>query len=100
MSIITNPETNQQTEKAARRPFWLLKEWWQYVLDDSRCPDKNYGDDELLPRWLQRRPLSLWAAYIFRCQCRARNHPYGVHWYNVGGTEPDMDCRGCGEDLG
>ena len=32
--------------------------------------------------------------------CRLRNHPAGVVWYNAGGTEPDMHCRHCGDDLG
>lgn len=86
---------------------WLLRDWWAYVLDDSRCRDKTAGSDEILNNklwwWLAAgrwdAPLRL-AGYIFRCQCRARNHPYGVGWYNVCGTEPDMHCQGCGEDLG
>lgn len=92
------------------RPYWLLREWWTYVLDDSRCPDKTRGDDEWLNgrlwRWIQNHDwrwswwISRQLAYLFRCQCRARNHPYGVGWYNVMGLEPDMDCTGCGEDLG
>lgn len=85
---------------------WLMRDWWSYVLDDSRCPDKRHGNDEWLngrlwwwfaERWER---LSLFAAYLFRCQCRARAHPYGVHFYNPCGTEPDMHCDGCGEDLG
>jgi hypothetical protein len=87
-------------------PHWLIKEWWQYVLDDSRCYDKTHGNDEifngrwwwwLADRWV--RP-SEFLAYLFRCACRARGHPYGVHFYNVGGLEPNMHCYGCGEDLG
>lgn len=79
---------------------WFWRDWWNYVLDDSRCYDKTRGDDEWLPRWLQRGWLARAAAYLFRCQCRARNHPYGVVWYNPCGLEPNMDCNGCGEDLG
>jgi hypothetical protein len=89
-----------------RRPYWLIREWWQYVTDDSRCPDKSHGDDEIFNGrwwwWLADKwqgPIQL-VAYLFRCQCRARGHPYGVVWFNVGGTEPDQHCYGCGEDLG
>jgi hypothetical protein len=32
--------------------------------------------------------------------CRIRNHPSGVWWYNLHGLEPDMRCKGCGDDLG
>jgi len=32
--------------------------------------------------------------------CRFRKHPAGVVWYNVNGLEPDMTCKGCGDDLG
>jgi len=32
--------------------------------------------------------------------CRFREHPYGVVWYNTAGLDPDMRCKGCGEDLG
>lgn len=85
---------------------WVLREWWVYVLDDSRCDDKTVGNDEIfngkLWWWLADRweaPTRL-VAYVFRCQCRARSHPYDVHFYNVSGLEPDMRCQGCGEDLG
>ena len=60
---------------------WLLVEWWRYVLDDSRA-DTDYG------------------SYFQRCRCRAQNHRAGVYWFNAGGLEPDMHCKGCGEDLG
>jgi hypothetical protein len=96
--------------KPVYRPFWLLREWWQYVLDDSHCHDKTCGDDEWLNGWFWRwlsshdwrwtKRVNRVAAFLFRCQCRARNHPYGVVWFNVGGLEPDMTCYGCGEDLG
>jgi hypothetical protein len=32
--------------------------------------------------------------------CRFNGHPPGVYWYNLGGDEPNMTCRGCGDDLG
>lgn len=110
-----NPPTPENVNEAlegtpVRRPYWLLREWWAYVLDDSRCLDKTHGDDEWLNgrlwQWIQNHDwrwswwISRQLAYLFRCQCRARNHPYGVGWYNVGGLEPDMTCTGCGEDLG
>lgn len=107
MSVIIDDENNGTP---IRRPCWLLREWWSYVLDDSRCHDKTYSNDEWLNgrlwRWLSSHDwrwaeqVSRAAAYLFRCQCRARSHPYGVVWYNVGGLEPDMHCNGCGEDLG
>lgn len=99
-------EASTLGDRILTRCPWLMKEWWAYVLDDSRCPDKTQGGDELfngrLWWWLAdkwSKPF-YFAAYLFRCQCRARSHPYGVGWYNVGGLEPDMDCQGCGEDLG
>lgn len=61
-----------------RRLFY--REWWVYVLDDSRA-DSDYGN------------------YVTRCWCRANGHPCGVVWYSHG-LEPDMTCNGCGEDLG
>lgn len=60
---------------------FLTLTWWRYVLDDSRS-DHGYGS------WLE------------RFLCRWRHHPCGVVFYNTGGTEPDMHCLGCGEDLG
>lgn len=56
------------------------REWWRYVLDDSRA-NQGYGT----------RPT--------RFICRWRGHPAGVFW-NSSGLEPDMRCQGCGEDLG
>lgn len=32
--------------------------------------------------------------------CRFRGHPRGIIWYNLNGLEPDMTCKGCGDDLG
>lgn len=88
---------------------WFIKDWWKYILDDSRCYDKYAGYDEIIPYKIVHE-LEEWdskiidrifrfVSYIYRCQCRARNHPYGIHWYSWG-LEPDMHCMGCGEDLG
>jgi len=48
----------------------------------------------------------MWLKYIFAKPvslraiiCRYRGHP-GVVWYNPNGSEPDMHCRNCGDDLG
>jgi hypothetical protein len=40
------------------------------------------------PMW----PLVVW--------CRLNGHPAGPIWHNPGGTEPDMHCKFCGDDLG
>lgn len=32
--------------------------------------------------------------------CRACGHPLGVVYYNATGTEPDMTCKFCDDDLG
>jgi len=51
--------------------------------------------------------LVMWCKYLFSKPfsfraliCRWRGHPCGVVWYNAGGTEPDMHCKNCGDDLG
>ncbi len=38
-------------------------------------------------------------SWIRTVLCRWRGHPCGVWWYNVGGFEPDMRCKNCGDDL-
>jgi hypothetical protein len=53
---------------------WLTRAWWQYLLAGR-------------PSW-------------GRLLCRAKGHPNGVWWFNVGGVEPDMRCKDCGENLG
>jgi len=53
---------------------WFARWWWSYLLDGCSGPE-NFV-------------------------CRVRGHPYGIVWFNVGGTEPDMHCKNCGEDLG
>lgn len=51
--------------------------WWKYVF-----APKNYG--------------YTWFETIV---CRIRGHD-GPIWYNPGGSEPNMHCTGCGDDLG
>jgi hypothetical protein len=58
--------------------------------------------DEHLPKWL----TPCWYKYLFigcsglrNLWCRATGHR-SIYWYNVGGTEPDTHCTGCGEDIG
>ena len=58
---------------------WLHKDWWAYLLAPRKWPHEN------------------WLTVIL---CRARGHPEGMWWYNVGGTEPDMHCKCCGDDIG
>lgn len=93
-------------EWSFQRPNWTFIDWWYFVFDDSRCRDKTHGDDEVFNgRWWWKL-ADYWSgpirsvSYLFRCYCRASNHSYGVGWYNLTGLEPDMHCRGCGEDLG
>jgi hypothetical protein len=52
---------------------WFTGAWWRYLLA---------------------RPRS-WTAFW----CRAIGHQ-GPVWYNPGGTEPNMHCVNCGDDLG
>lgn len=49
-----------------------------------------------------------WYVYLFaglrslrQLWCRLGGHACGPIWYRIGETlEPDMRCKGCGEDLG
>lgn len=54
--------------------LWFTYNWWKYLLQ---------------------KPFSLRTLF-----CRVRKHPYGVVWFNPSGTEPDMSCKNCGDDLG
>ena len=56
---------------------WFTLDWWEFLLGKPA--------DEI-SRW-----TAVW--------CRARGHPYGVVWYNMG-AEPDMHCKNCYDDLG
>lgn len=84
----------------------LSLSFWRYALDGSRA-DVDYG----WPEWKWAMRLSYrsevfgWVMrHIFgkvgRFACRWRGHPAGVYWFTSTGTEPDMRCKGCGEDLG
>lgn len=57
---------------------WFSYNWYKYLLE------KPKGNVE-------------WIRTII---CRAKGHPAGVWWYNINGSEPDMHCKNCGEDLG
>lgn len=90
---------------------WLTRDYWRYVLDDSRA-DHEYGPFNDVPNWgwwrrmqdwkgdYVRNPLAIAGNWIARAWCRANGHPAGVFFYNIGGDEPDMHCQGCGEDIG
>lgn len=53
-------------------------DWWKYLLE-KKNPDYS------------------WWTVI---RCRASGHKCGVVWYTSYGLEPDMTCKGCGDDLG
>lgn len=57
--------------------LWFSRSWWKYLLKKG---DKNY------------------CSKLHRIFCRAAGHPDGVFWYNIG-NEPDMTCKGCGDNL-
>lgn len=90
---------------------WFTREYWRYVLDDGRA-DHEYGPWNLVPYWSWWRRMEDWNGdyvvnpfarvvnYVARCWCRANGHHAGVWFYNIGGLEPDMRCKGCGEDIG
>lgn len=63
--------------KGGVKMHWLTKDWWVYLLG------KTNG-------------CGLLTAAI----CRAKGHPCGVVWDNPSGSEPDMTCKNCGDDLG
>jgi hypothetical protein len=72
--------------------------WLWYIWDDSRA-DSGYGpyfvSSDGPAGWPAR--LGNWAA---RLNCRRCGHPAGVWYHNAYASEPDMHCKGCGEDLG
>jgi hypothetical protein len=50
-------------------------------------------------KWLLARPHGYLG--LFRTAwCRLRGHPAGVVFYDPIGTEPDMTCKNCGDNLG
>lgn len=60
---------------------WFDRYWWQYLLKDLGKTRRGYST-----KWTH-----FW--------CRVKGHPEGVWFYNPGGSEPDMTCKTCGEDL-
>lgn len=53
---------------------WFDKGWWEYLLE---------------------KPLTL-----KKFLCRISEHKSGPWYYNSTGSEPDMTCRNCGDNLG
>ena len=45
-------------------------------------------------KYLFKKPIT-----IRKIICRYKGHPDGVWWYNLNGSEPDMHCKNCGDDL-
>jgi hypothetical protein len=41
------------------------------------------------------RRSNFWTAFW----CRLGGHKCGPWWYNPGGSEPDMRCKNCGDEL-
>lgn len=73
--------TKQLIKKALKkRPYkyWFYISFWKYLLEKA--------DD---PRY-----CSKW----HRFWCRAAGHPEGPWWYGWS-SEPDMTCKGCGDEL-
>lgn len=58
---------------------WFYIGWWKYLL--------RKGDN---PNFTNR---------INRFFCRVKNHPCGIIFYNVSGSEPDYRCKNCGDEL-
>ena len=58
---------------------WFSKEWWNYLLEKP-----NNSSD---------------CNWLVRFWCRMNIHPKGVIWYNINGTEPDMHCKICNDNL-
>lgn len=58
--------------------YWFSIEWWGYLLEKPAPETSGIK--------------AFW--------CRMRGHPNGVWYYNPNGSEPDMTCKDCGDDLG
>jgi hypothetical protein len=57
---------------------WFYRDWYNYLFEEK---DPDYSWWQVL-------------------KCRMFGHPAGVWWYNPNGLEPDMHCKGCGDNLG
>lgn len=76
------------------------------MLDDSGC-DPEYGPAlnyfRVINPWTDDyffNPIGYARNWFSRFVCRWRGHPKGVWWMNSCGFEPDMHCKGCGQNLG
>ncbi len=61
---------------------WLDICWYRYLFENFG----GFGNLTCSDTWT-------------RVFCRARGH-CGPVWHNTAGLEPDMHCKGCGENLG
>jgi hypothetical protein len=59
---------------------WFTRSWWEYLLEKPKDPR--------------------YCSWYERIKCRMGGHKCGVWWHNLGGMEPDMHCKDCGDDLG
>ena len=59
---------------------WFRLWWWKYLFEHT---NENYSDIGIFRRAL----------------CRARNHPYGVIWYDLHSEDPDLHCKYCGDNF-
>ena len=58
---------------------WFTLGYWKYLLEKK---DADYS-------WIQ----------VLKCRITEHKH-YDVPFYTSTGVEPNMHCRGCGDDLG
>lgn len=56
---------------------WLYLDWYRYLFRKSKCK-------------------SLLRSLI----CRIKNHPEGMIFYDIAGTEPDTRCKNCLDNIG
>ena len=59
---------------------WFTRDWWEYLLEKPGYPGYT--------NWWK------------RFNCRRKGHPCGPWYFNVGGLEPDWQCKDCGDYLG
>lgn len=63
-------------------PGWTSLDFWAYVLKRNKNNEPGLR------------------SYFISAICRFKGHSCGVVWFRIGGFEPDMTCKNCGEDLG
>jgi hypothetical protein len=71
--------------------IYKLKHNGKQPIPKSNILTQNIG----YMKYLFAKPFSIRSLF-----CRMNGHKCGVVWYNVGGDEPDMHCKNCGDDLG